>query len=243
MMSYHVWLAIDHMKELQLLWLQLLRPMVSKCVELRQKQAVVLCCVNSLSQNQIAQKSKVKRYLTTTVYVLICSDAFWIEGCFLGYFFFFSKATAVWMGVSRRHLYSSGGFSLLDFRMPYILRIYTAESNSEQTNTPIVYTNIIPTMQCLPPSARWTVRGVTAGYKNAYSSLWLVHKLAAGRLGLGLGRGPGPELAQLLAAMLSLPQPQPHCAKPLHTYNLLIMHEVFKGVKKVYCRTKESVEN
>lgn len=114
---------------------------------------------------------------------------------------------------------------------------------SEQTNTPIVYTNIIPNMQCLPPSARETVGGVTAGYKNAYSSLWLVHRLAAGRLGLGLGRGPGPELAQLLAAMLSLPQPQPHCAKPLHTYNLLIMHEVFKGVKKVYCRTKESVEN
>lgn len=73
---------------------------------------------------------------------------------------------------------------------------------------------------------------VMAGYKNAYSSLWLVHKLAAGRLGLGLGVGPGPELAQLLAAMLSLPQPQPHCAKPLHTYNLLIIHEVLEGVKK-----------
>lgn len=94
-----------------------------------------------------------------------------------------------------------------------------------------------------PPLPEKRGGGVTAGYKNAYSSLWLVHKLAAGRLGLGLGRGPGPELAQLLAAMLSLPQPQPHCAKLLHTYNLLIMHEVFKGVKKVYCRTKESVEN
>lgn len=156
------------------------------------------------------------------------------------FFFFFCKAAAVWMGVSCRHLYSSGGFSRLGWRR---LRICTAESNSEQTNTPTVYPNIIPNMQRLPPSARWTVGGVTAGYKNAYSSLWLVHKLAAGRLGLGLGRGPGPELAQLLAAMLSLPQPQPHCAKPLHTYNLLIMHEVFKGVKKVYCRTKESVEN
>lgn len=50
--------------------------------------------------------------------------------------------------------------------------------------------------------------------------------------GLGLGAAPGPELAQLLAAMLSLPQPQPHCAKPLHTYNLLIIHKVFKGVEK-----------
>lgn len=159
MMSYHVWLAIDHMKELRLL-----RPMVSTCVGVRQKQAVVLCCVSSLSQNQIAQKSKVKRYSTTTVYVLICLDAFWIEVCFLGYFF--RKATAVWMGVLWRHLYSSGGFSRLDFP---ILRIYTAESNLEQTNTPIVYTNIIPNMQCLPPSARWTVGGVTAGYKNAYS--------------------------------------------------------------------------
>lgn len=169
-------------------------------------------------------------------------------GCLLdwrlfSWLFFLSIATAVWMEVSCRHLYSSSGFCRLDFPVPYILRIYTAESNWEQTNTPIVYTNIIPNMQCLPPSARWTVGGVTAGYKNAYSSLWLVHKLAAGCLGLGLGRGPGPELAQLLAAMLSLPQPQPHCAKPLHTYNLLIMHEVFKGVKKVYCRTKESVEN
>lgn len=84
---------------------------------------------------------------------------------------------------------------------------------------------------------------VTAGYKNAYSSLWLVHKLAAGRLGPGLGPEPEPELAQLLAAMLSLPQPQPHCAKLLHTYNLLIIHEVFKGVKKIYCRMRELVEN
>lgn len=131
----------------------------------------------------------------------------------------------------------------LYFSVRYIPEFTQPQAISEQTNTPIVYTNIIPNMQCLPPSARETVGGVTAGYKNAYSSLWLVHRLAAGRLGLGLGRGPGPELAQLLAAMLSLPQPQPHCAKPLHTYNLLIMHEVFKGVKKVYCRTKESVEN
>lgn len=53
--------------------------------------------------------------------------------------------------------------------------------------------------------------------------------------GLGLGAAPGPELAQLLAAMLSLPQPQPHCAKPLHTYNLLIIHEIFKGVEKKKC--------
>lgn len=42
---------------------------------------------------------------------------------------------------------------------------------------------------------------VTAGDKNAYSSLWLVQKLAAGGLGLGLGQGPRPELAELLAAM------------------------------------------
>lgn len=84
---------------------------------------------------------------------------------------------------------------------------------------------------------------VTAGDKNAYSSLWLVQKLAAGGLGLGLGQGPGPELAQLLAAMLSLPQPQPHCAKLLHTYNLLIIHEVFEEVKKIYCRVRELVEN
>lgn len=161
-------------RNFRLLWLQLLRPMVSTCVGLRQKQAVALCCVSCLSQNQIAQKSKVKRYSTTTVCVLICSDAFWIEGCFLGYFFFFSMATAVWMGVSGRHLYSSGGFSRLDIPMPYILRIYTAEKNLEQTNTPIVYTNIIPNMQCLPPPARWTVGGVTAGYKNAYSSFFMV---------------------------------------------------------------------
>lgn len=71
---------------------------------------------------------------------------------------------------------------------------------------------------------------VTAEYKNAYSSLWLVQKLAAGSLGLGLGQGP--ELAQLLAAMLSLPQPQPHCAKLLHTYNLLIIHKVSEEVRK-----------
>lgn len=58
--------------------------------------------------------------------------------------------------------------------------------------------------------------------------------------GLGLGAAPGPELAQLLAAMLSLPQPQPHCAKPLHTYNLLIIHEVFKGVKKIQCNVGEA---
>lgn len=37
--------------------------------------------------------------------------------------------------------------------------------------------------------------------KNAYSSLWLVQKLAAGGMGLKLGQGPGPELAQLLSAM------------------------------------------
>lgn len=198
----------------------------------------MLC--NCLSQKQTAPKSKVKRYSTTTVCVLICSDALWIEGCFL-LAIFLSIATAV-RTASHRHLCTSGGYISISpcdtdrgFTQP--------KASSEQTNTPIVYTNIIPNMQCLPPSARETVGGVTAGYKNAYSSLWLVHRLAAGRLGLGLGRGPGPELAQLLAAMLSLPQPQPHCAKPLHTYNLLIMHEVFKGVKKVYCRTKESVEN
>lgn len=86
-------------------------------------------------------------------------------------------------------------------------------------------------------------RGVTAGYKNAYSSLWLVQKLAAGGLGLGLGQGPGPELAQLLAAMLSLPQPQPHCAKLLHTYNLLIIHKVCEEIKKIYCTVRELVEN
>lgn len=118
---------------------------------------------------------------------------------------------------------------------------YTAATNSVQTNNlPIVYTNIIPIRDvcplCQKSKERTDAPGggdqVTAGHKNAYSSLWLVHKLAAGRLGLGLGAEPGPELAQLLAAMLSLPQPQPHCAKPLHTYNLLIIHEVFKGVKK-----------
>ena len=70
----------------------------------------------------------------------------------------------------------------------------------------------------------------TDGDKNAYSSLWLVQKLAVG--GLGLGQGPGQTLAQLLAAMLSLPPPQPHCAKLLHTYNLLIIHVVFEEVKK-----------
>lgn len=43
--------------------------------------------------------------------------------------------------------------------------------------------------------------------------------------------------------MLSLPQPQPHCAKLLHTYNLLIIHEVFEEVKKIYCRVRELVEN
>lgn len=193
----------------------------------------MLCCVSCLSQNQLAQKSKVKKVLDhNSVYILVR----------LGAFFLVQRLQSGW-GVSCRHLYSSGGFSRLNFPIPYVLRIYPAESNSAQTNTPIVYTNIIPNMQCLPPSASWTVGGVMVGYKNAYSSLWLVHRLAAGRLGLGLGRGPGPELAQLLAAMLSLPQPQPHCAKQLHTYNLLIMHEDFKGVKKVYCRTKESVEN
>lgn len=48
---------------------------------------------------------------------------------------------------------------------------------------------------------RCTERRVTAGDKNAYSSLWLVQKLAAGGLGLGVEQGPWPELAQLLAAM------------------------------------------
>lgn len=79
---------------------------------------------------------------------------------------------------------------------------------------------------------------------------WSRGLLLAAR-GLGLGQGPGPELAQLLAAMLSLPQPQPHCAKLLHTYNLLIIHEVFEEVKKkekyiylyIYCRVRELVEN
>lgn len=193
----------------------------------------MLC--NCLSQKQTAPKSKVKRYSTATACVLICLDALWIEGCFL-------LATAARTGASRSHLCTSGGYSSIP-PCDISRRFTQPQAILEQTNTPIVYTNIIPNMQCLPPSARETVGGVTAGYKNAYSSLWLVHRLAAGRLGLGLGRGPGPELAQLLAAMLSLPQPQPHCAKPLHTYNLLIMHEVFKGVKKVYCRTKESVEN
>lgn len=201
----------------------------------------MLC--NCLSPKQTAPKSKVKRYSATMVCVLICSDALWIDGCFLLAIFFFSSiATAVHTGASHRHLCTSGAYISVS-SCETSQRCTPPQAISEQTNTPIVYTNIIPNMQCLPPSARETVGGVTAGYKNAYSSLWLVHRLAAGRLGLGLGRGPGPELAQLLAAMLSLPQPQPHCAKPLHTYNLLIMHEVFKGVKKVYCRTKESVEN
>lgn len=202
-----------------------------------------LCCY-VVSQKQTVPKSKVKRYLTTTVCVLICLDALWIEGYFLLaiLFYIFSYNHS---GQERR----AGTCvlqvdSLVSISLCAISRGFVQlQAISEQTNTPIVYTNITPNMQCLPPSARETVGGVTAGYKNAYSSLWLVHKLAAGRLGLGLGRGPGPELAQLLAAMLSLPQPQPHCAKLLHTYNLLIMHEVFKGVKKVYCRTKESVEN
>lgn len=83
-MSYHDSLAIDHMKEPRLLWLQPLRPTVSTCVGLKQEQAVVLlCCVSCLSQKQTVPKSKVKRYLTTTVCVFICSDALWIEGCFL----------------------------------------------------------------------------------------------------------------------------------------------------------------
>lgn len=73
---------------------------------------------------------------------------------------------------------------------------------------------------------------IAAGDKNAYSSLWLVQRLAAGGLGLGLGQGPGPELAQLLAAVYSLPQSQPHCAKLLHTYNLLIIYKVFKEFRK-----------
>lgn len=129
---------------------------------------------------------------------------------------------------------------------------YTAATNSVQTNNlPIVYTNNIPIcdvcLLCQTSRERTDAPGrggrVTAGDKNAYSSLWLVQKLAAGGLGLGLGQGPGPELAQLLAAMLSLPQPQPHCAKLLHTYNLLIIHEVFEEVKKIYCRVRELVEN
>lgn len=122
---------------------------------------------------------------------------------------------------------------------------------SKQTICPLFTQILSPICDVCPAlperrgANRCTGRGaqVTAGHKNAYSSLWLVHKLAAGRLGgLGLGAAPGPELAQLLAAMLSLPQPQPHCAKPLHTYNLLIIHEVFKGVakkKKKYSATSE----
>lgn len=98
-------------------------------------------------------------------------------------------------------------------------------------------------MHCLPalpdkqgPNRCTREWGVTAGDKNAYSSLWLVHKLAAGGLGLGLGLGEGPELAQFLAAMLSLPQPQPHCAKLLHTYNLLIIKFFERSQKNILHR-------
>lgn len=124
---------------------------------------------------------------------------------------------------------------------------YTAVTNSAQTNNlPIIYTNNIPICNVYPlcqMRREWTDAPggggrVTAGYKNAYSSLWLIQKFAAGILGLGLGRGPGPELAQLLAAVLSLPQPQPHCAKLLHTYNLLIIHEVLEEVRKHILQSK-----
>lgn len=72
---------------------------------------------------------------------------------------------------------------------------------------------------------------------------WSRGLLLAGSLGLGLGQGPGPELAQLLAAVYSLPQSQPHCAKLLHTYNLLIIYKVFKEFRKKVLQLSELVEN
>lgn len=141
------------------------------------------------------------------------------------------------------HLYPSGGFphSLQSLHMQHVPGLTQLQPiQCKQTICPLfiqIYPNIIWCLASLPDEQganRCSRSGgrVTAGYKNAYSSLWLVQELAAGGLGLGLGQGPGPELAQLLAAMLSLPQPQPHCAKLLHTYNLLIIRKSFWRSKK-----------
>lgn len=71
-------------------------------------------------------------------------------------------------------------------------RFCTAATNSEQKTICPLFTQILSPIcdvcSALPEERgvnRCTGRGarVTAGHKNAYSSLWLVHKLAAGRLG------------------------------------------------------------
>lgn len=207
----------------------------------------MLCWVSCLLYiEKRCKKSPSKEILDHSIlcFVMLC--------CPLGsglFSFFYSKATGVrtrgsvrpftWLSTTcRPQVDSPSGLMCSMNNIPQCLHSCDQFSANKQSAHCLYkyYTN----MWCLPAlpeeqgANRCTRRGdqVTAGHKNAYSSLWLVHKLTAGRLGLGLGAEPGPELAQLLAAMLSLPQPQPHCAKPLHTYNLLIIHEVFRGVKK-----------
>lgn len=106
------------------------------------------------------------------------------------------------------HLCPSGEFPH-SLHVQHIPVAYTAATNSEQThNLPIVYTNKIPICHVCPLCRAGSEqmhqgRGgaeLQLGTKNAYSSLWLVQKLAAG--GLGLGLGPRPESQSWLSSWL-----------------------------------------
>lgn len=74
----------------------------------------------------------------------LCFD---MLGCLLDWMLFFGYG----MGVPCRHLCSSGGFSCLDFPIPYILRIYTAERNSEKTTLQLLIQILSQICNLCPP--------------------------------------------------------------------------------------------
>lgn len=149
-------------------------------------------------------KAQLKRYLTATVCVSLCSVAHWIQVCFpLATFFFFFLLFSVKPVESGLEGSSLDPAPPVNFRcipslspcLPYATypSAYTAVTISGQTNNLLfVCTNIIPTSA---PSARWAGSEqmhqewgggrVAAGYKNAYSSLWLVTSLLLAAWGWG----------------------------------------------------------